>query len=173
MQSRPRPPRSTFERAYSVVVAIKGVDGLTELLIGLVLLVAPRITGSLLTAVAGELGEGTSPLRNAAAASIASAAGGLVTGAAPLAVFLLVHGAVKLLTVYALIRRAIRWYPWALGALAVLLVVQVLDLVAAPAIGGVVLAVLDVVVIVLVAWEYRRLRRERVPEVRSERIASR
>lgn len=159
MQIRAR-PRSTFERAYSIVVAVKGVDGLVELLIGLVLLVAPRITGGLLTAVAGELAEGTSPLRDAAAASVASAAGGVVTGAAPLAVFLLVHGVVKLLTVYALLRRAIRWYPWALGALSVLLVLQLIDLVTAPAAGGVVLAVLDVVVIALVGWEYRRLRQE-------------
>jgi uncharacterized membrane protein len=161
MAVRARGPRSTFDRVYSVVVAIKGLDGLVELLAGLVLLVAPRLTGSALDALATELAEGTSPLRDAAAQSIAAAGGGLVTGAAPLAIFLLVHGVVKLLTVYALLRRAIRWYPWALLALAVLLVVQLVDLITAPAVGGVVLAVLDVVVIVLVAYEYRRLRHER------------
>lgn len=155
-----RPPRSSLERVYSVVIAVKGFDGLVELGCGLILLVAPRLTGSALTALATELAEGTSPLRHAAAASIAAAGGGLVTGAAPLAVFLVVHGVVKLLTVSALLRRAIRWYPWALAALGVLLVVQLVDLVTAPAIGGGILAVLDVVVIGFVTWEYGRLRAE-------------
>jgi uncharacterized membrane protein len=173
MSMRVRAPRSTFDRVYSVVVAVKGLDGLVELLAGLVLLVAPHITGHLLLSLATELGEGTSPLRAAAATSVASAAGGLVTGAVPLALFLLVHGVVKLLTVYALLRRAIRWYPWALGALAVLLIVQVVELFAGFSVGGVLLAALDVVVIVLVAFEYQRLRRDRVPQRAPERIAAR
>ena len=164
MPPRVRTPRSTFERVYSVVVAVKGLDGLVEFVAGLILLVAPRLTGSALNALATELAEGTSPLRAAAAASIAAAGGGLVTGAAPLAVFLLVHGVVKLLTVYALIRRAVRWYPWALLALCALLVVQLVGVLTAPAIGGWVLVVLDVVVITLVGWEYERLRRERAAE---------
>lgn len=178
MPTRAGAPRSTFERVYSVVVAIKGFDGLVESVAGLILLVAPRLTGSVLESLAAELAEGTSPLRDAAARSIASAGGGLVTGAAPLALFLLVHGVVKLLTVYALLRRAIRWYPWALAALCVLFLVQLVDLITAPAIGGWVLVVLDVVVITLVAWEYERLRRERAASIagarahRSERAST-
>jgi uncharacterized membrane protein len=161
MPPRLQERRSTFERVYSVVVAVKGLDGLVELVAGLILLVAPRLTGSALEALATELAEGTSPLRAAAARSIAAAGGGLVTGAAPLAVFLLVHGVVKLLTVSALLRRAIRWYPWALLALCALLVVQLVGVLSAPAVGGWVLVALDVVVITLVGWEYERLRRER------------
>ncbi|WP_375407586.1 DUF2127 domain-containing protein [uncultured Amnibacterium sp.] len=174
MLNRARPARSTFEHGYAVVIAITGFDGLIEFVAGLILLVAPRLTGSALEALAAELAEGTPPLRDAAASSIAAADGGLVTGTAPLAVFLLVHGLAKLLTVTALLRRAIRCSPRALTALSVLLVVQLADLDAAPAVGGTVLAVLDVVVITLVTWEYRRLRRERaVPaeqEVRPGRI---
>jgi uncharacterized membrane protein len=179
MPTRAGAPRSTFERVYSVVVAIKGVDGLIESVAGLILLVAPRLTGSVLESLAAELAEGTSPLRDAAARSIAHAGGGLVTGAAPLALFLLVHGVVKLLTVYALLRRAIRWYPWALAALCVLFLVQLVDLITAPALGGWVLVGLDVVVITLVAWEYERLRRERAASVagvraqRAERASTR
>jgi uncharacterized membrane protein len=176
MHPRARTPRSTFDRIYSVAVAFKGVDGTVELLAGLVLLVAPRLTGSALYALAAELAEGTSPLRDAAAHSIAAAGGGLVTGAAPLAVFLLIHGAVKLLTVYALLRRMIRWYPWALLALVVLFLVQLVDLITAPAVGGWVLVGLDVLVITLVGWEYERLRKERAASIaaararRSERL---
>lgn len=161
MSRRVRPPRSAFDRVYTIVVAIKGLDGLVEFVAGLVLLVAPRLTGSALESLATELAEGTSPLRQAAADSIASAGDGVITGAAPLALFLVIHGAVKLLTVYALLRRALRWYPWALLALAVLFLVQLVDLIAAPALGGWVLVGLDVVVLALVAWEYERLRKER------------
>ena len=161
MPARIRAPRSRFEWVYFVLVAFKGLDGTVEFLSGLVLLVAPRLTAGALAALAAELAEGTSPLRTAAAHSIATAGGGLLTGSAPLAIFLLVHGAVKLLTVYALLRRAIRWYPWALLALVVLFVVQLVELISAPAIGGWVLLGLDVLVIALVAWEYVRLRKER------------
>jgi uncharacterized membrane protein len=152
--------RTRFERVYSLLILTQGVDGLLELVCGLVLLVAPRITGGMLEAVAAELAEGTSPLRDAAARSIASAGGGVVTGAAPLATFLLVHAVVKLVTVRALLRRAVRWYPWAIAALTVLLGAQIVDLVAAPQVGGAVLGTLDVVVILVVGWEYRRLRAE-------------
>jgi uncharacterized membrane protein len=69
--------------------------------------------------------------------------------------------------------------PWALAVLCVLFLVQLADLITAPAIGGWVLVGLDVVVIVLVAWEYERLRRERTSSVvgdrahRSERASAR
>ena len=82
-----------------------------------------------------------------------------MAGALPLALFFLVHGVVKLLTVYALLRRAVRWYPLAIAALAALLGVQIADLVAAPTLGGWVLTILDVLILALVTWEYRRLRR--------------
>lgn len=169
MRTRSRARRSTFERVYSVVVALKGLDGVVELLAGLVLLVAPRLTGSALDALATELAEGTSPLRTAAAQSIAAAGGGLVTGAAPLAVFLIVHGIVKLLTVYALLRRALRWYPWALLTLVVLFLVQLVDLITAPAVGGGVLVGLDVAVLALVSGEYEHLRKERAATIAVDR----
>lgn len=149
---------SAFERAYSVVVAVKGFYGLVELLAGAVLLLVPDFAGQLLTGVALELAEGAVTLRVAAAHAVAAASAGVAAGAVPLALFLLVHGVVKLLTAYALLRRAIRWYPWALGALGALLVVQAVDLVNAPTAGAWVLAVLDVAVVALVTWEYRRLR---------------
>lgn len=154
-------PRRGFERWYSAVVAVKGVDGAVELLAGLLLLVAPGSTEVALFAMAGELGEDPSPLRIAAAHSVASAGAGLAGHAPPLGLFLLVHGVVKLLTVRALLRRALRWYPWATAAVAALLVVQVVGLVRAPTTGGWVLTVLDVLVLVLVVLEYARLRRER------------
>ena len=72
--------------------------------------------------------------------------------------FLLVHGAVELVTVYCLIRRIMRLYPWAIGVLAVLSGVQLQAAIARPTVGARVLTALDVVVIALVVREYRRLR---------------
>jgi uncharacterized membrane protein len=168
-----RAQRSAFERVYSVIVAIKGLDGVLELVAGLVLLLAPDVAAGAFTALADELAEGSSVLQQALAMSADAASGGVAAGALPLAVFLVIHGVVKLLTVTALLRRAVRWYPWAIGALVVLLVAQVVDVVASPGIGGVVLAVLDVAVLVLVVWEYRRLRREPAPALEPDRAAVR
>lgn len=151
-----RPGAGAFERVYSLIVVFKGVDGLLELVAGIVLLVAPTAAGDVLTAIATELAEGSSPVRQAAARSIGSASGAASTA---LAVFFLVHGVVKLVTVYCLLRRAVRWYPWALAALIALLILQLVDLITAPGVGAVLLSVLDVLVIALVAWEYHRLRR--------------
>ncbi|GAA2754151.1 DUF2127 domain-containing protein [Amnibacterium kyonggiense] len=168
MPSASRPRRSAFERAYTIVVLVKGFDGAVELIAGLVLLLAPDSTAEVLFSIADELAEGPSMLRQTLAQSVESAGGGVATAATPFAVFLLVHGVVKLVTVTALLRRAIAWYPWAMGALAVLLVAQLVDVVRSPAAGGWVLAAFDVAVLVLVAWEYRRLRRE----LRDERAAA-
>lgn len=160
--TRPVPTRRRgFERAYSVVVAVKGLDGLLEAVAGALLLVAPRSAASLLQSIAAELAEGATPLAHVAARSVSAAGHGAVTSAAPLALFFLVHGAVKLLTVVALLRRAVRWYPWAILALAVLLVVQVVDVVRTPGVGGAALVALDVVVLAFVLVEYRHLRPER------------
>jgi uncharacterized membrane protein len=156
---------TAFERVYSVIVAGKGLYGLLELFAGSVMLLAPGATSQVLTAVALELAEGSVALRDAAAHALASASAGVTAGAVPLALFLIVHGIVKLLTAYALLRRAIRWYPWALAALGVLLIVQAVDLTIAPSTGAWVLAVLDAVVIALVTWEYRRLRSDGASEV--------
>jgi uncharacterized membrane protein len=161
MRARTPTRAGAFERGYSVVVALKGLDGFVELLAGLLLIGAPDLTGDLLLVIAAELGEGTSPLREAASRSITSAGTGLTGDALPLGAFLLVHGVVKLLTVWALLRRALRWYPWAIAAVAVLLGVQVAGLVPAPTAGGLTLVVLDVAVLVLVVAEFVRLRRER------------
>lgn len=150
--------RSGFERAYSVVVAVKGVDGLLEAVAGALLLVAPSSAAALLQAVASELAEGSTPIAHAAARSVSAASHGAAVSAAPLALFFLVHGVVKLLTVVALLRRAVRWYPWAIAALGVLLVVQAVDVVRSPGIGGALLVALDVAVLTLVLVEYRHLR---------------
>jgi uncharacterized membrane protein len=153
--------RSLFERVYGVVVAVKGFDGVIELVAGLVLLIAPNTIRWGLQGGAAEVQEQATPLRVFLAGELLHAdqivAGGVVT----LAVVLLVHGVVKVVTVYCLLRRILAAYPWAVLVLVGLLVWQLAVLLTAPAAGAAILAALDVVVLVLVSREWRLLAGER------------
>jgi uncharacterized membrane protein len=93
-----------------------------------------------------------------AAHADAQLAGG---GAAFLIAFLLAHGVMKLALVYALLRRIIRAYPWAVGILISFLAYQLVALATGPSIGQVLFCALDLAIIVLVWREYRELRRAR------------
>nr|WP_274635635.1 DUF2127 domain-containing protein [Microbacterium bovistercoris] len=77
-------------------------------------------------------------------------------------VYLVVHGAVKLAIVTALLLGSRRIYPWVLGALGVLLVVQIVDLALRFSVGVLLLTALDVVIIWLTAreWRHRRTLRD-------------
>lgn len=72
--------------------------------------------------------------------------------------FLLTHGAVKVALVVALLKQKLWAYPWALGILTVFLLYQAYILVAKPSFGIVFLTILDVVVILLVWREWRKVR---------------
>ena len=74
--------------------------------------------------------------------------------------FLLVHGIVKLASAVCLLRRLVRGYPWAIGALVALLVYQAADAAVTASLTMGLLAVVDVAVIALVVAEYRHLREE-------------
>mgnify|MGYP001043688199 CR=1 FL=1 len=140
---------------FLVGVFLKGLDGLVELVAGVVLLVvSPAELGSLAhRATANELAEDPHDL-------IANL---IVHGAAHLtrstsviaAIYLIVHGAVKLVIFVALLRGSRRVYPWAVGALTILLAVQIVDLVVRPSVGVALLSVLDLAIIWLTIREWR------------------
>jgi uncharacterized membrane protein len=75
-----------------------------------------------------------------------------------LGIYIAVHGAVKVAIVVALAVGAVRVYPWAIGALGILTIVQIVDLVVNPAIGVILLTVLDLIVIALTWREWRERR---------------
>src|SRR5262249_37250783 len=129
---------------FLIGVAVKGLDGLVELIGGAILLfVGPtQILGLTRRAFASELAEDPKdPLANVALHSVAH----LGTGDARfLAAYLLVHGIVKVAVVVALFVGNRRVYPWAIVVLVLFLIYQVYELVTAPSIGVVVLTALDV-----------------------------
>jgi uncharacterized membrane protein len=156
-----RPRRSRFERLYGVAVALKGLDGAIELIAGLLLLVAPNAIRWGLQGGAAEAQERLTPLRAFVADELLNADRIVATGVAVLAVVLLVHGIVKVVTVYCLLRRILAAYPWAVLALVALLVWQAVVFAADPTAGSGVLVALDVVVLAVVAREWRLLVVER------------
>lgn len=127
--------RHLLDLLFLVGVVVKGLDGVAELIGGVVAIVLPGAT--VVSITHGQLHGGDLPL---------------------LIVFLLVHGVVKVAIVVSLVVGAVRVYPWAIGALAALTVAQVVDLVMRPSIGLVLLTILDVVVIALTWREWRERR---------------
>ncbi|AYG03397.1 DUF2127 domain-containing protein [Gryllotalpicola protaetiae] len=137
-------------------VLFKGVDGLVELIGGVVLLfVSPaQLRGAAHTVTAGELAEDPHDvLANLLLHGVAHLDTG---GTAFLAVYLLVHGVVKLAIVVALLVGSRRIYPWAIAALGAFLVFQVYELVTAPTVGVAVLTAFDTAIIWLTWREWRR-----------------
>ena len=140
---------------FLIGVLLKGIDGLVELVVGipLLFLTPDQVTGLIRGLTAGELTEDPNDfwanllLHEVTKFDHASLAIG--------GVYLLVHGAVKLAIVIALLLGSRRIYPWAVGALAVLTIVQIVDLVLKFSVGVLLLCVLDVLIIVLTLREWR------------------
>jgi len=74
------------------------------------------------------------------------------------AVYLLSHGIIKIALVYALLKRKLWAYPVAIAIFSLFLVVQIYLLILKFNIFYLLLSILDIIVIVLVVWEYKHLR---------------
>ena len=145
-----------LDLVFLLGVLFKGLDGLVELVGGVLLLfVTPaKLQHVAHTATSGELAEDPHDL---IANLIVHGAAHLQRGSLVFAaVYLLVHGVVKLAIVVALLVGSRRIYPWAMAALGAFLIFQVYELVTKPSIGVAVLTVFDAVIIWLTWREWRR-----------------
>ncbi len=143
---------------FLVGVFFKGLDGLIELIGGVLLIfLSPSgLTSVAHSLTAGELLEDPHDIIANLLLKGAHQLGG--QGAFLIALFLLIHGVVKLAIVISLIIGATKIYPWAIGALGILAIVQIIDFVVKPSIGVALLTVLDFVVIALTWREWRQHR---------------
>jgi len=158
---RGRPWRRHAHRAYLAGVGFKGIHGVADVLTAVVLLVAPQLLPSGVLWMASEAGDDLGAAGPAVSGALRYVGTDLLTWPAGLlGVFLLVHGLVKLASAVCLLRRLVRGYPWAIGALVALLAYQVGDAAVTASLTMAGLAVVDVAVIVLVVAEYRHLRAE-------------
>ncbi|MCM1012990.1 MULTISPECIES: DUF2127 domain-containing protein [unclassified Brevibacterium] len=160
-----------LDLVFLIGVFGKGIDGLAEVVGGVVLLLTTpaQLTGAARALTAEELTEDPHDLLATLLLHGTAHLDGRTTTFA--ALYLLVHGVVKLAIIAALLFGTTRLYPWAILALTGFLVFQIYQLVVSPGIGLVVLSVLDALIIWLTWREWRRGRtvRDAIAEVRAWR----
>jgi uncharacterized membrane protein len=148
-----------LELVYRVGIVLKGVDGLVEVVAGLLLWFAPGLLRSLLVPLE-QIDADDRSVRIFIAHLAGRADSDLAQGAPVLVIlFLMSHGLIKLVLVYCLLKEY-RWvYPYALGVLVLFALYQIYVLVRAPGLGFALLTALDLLIIWLVWREWGALRR--------------
>jgi len=156
-----RRDRGSEERLFRVALLVKGLDGAVELLTAFALALGPvAVLDGLVQVVLDHhlLGGPQSVLAERFAAGEQHLAGGGRTFAV---VYLALHGIVKCGLVVAMARRVRPAYPVAAGVLGLFVVYEFYRATRTGSLLLPVLGVLDVIIIVLIVREYRRLAPER------------
>lgn len=144
-----------WERLFILVIVVKGIDGVLELVGGVLLLfVSPdRIHHLVGVLTQHELSEDP---RDFVASQLLHSSSALTDGAVFFAAaYLLVHGLVKVVLVAALLRGKLWAYPWMISVLVVFIVYQIYQIILAPTIGLIALTVFDILIVALTVREYR------------------
>lgn len=149
-----------FDTAYKIGVGIKGLDGLAELVAGIILIFSPHAPHRILHNVAAEFNERPQNIFHFFAHQVVHLDAQL-TGHVLIfiIIFLITHGIVKLALVYALFRKILWMYPYALAALLILFGIQVAPLFRQP--GDLALwlfTILDALIVYLVWGEYQDIK---------------
>jgi uncharacterized membrane protein len=151
-------PKDTLDRAFEVGIVLKGLNGLLELIGGIVLLlVSPsQISGVVRVVTQHTVWEDP---RDVLASQLLHSANGL-TGPVMLfgAAYLLIHGIVKVVLVAALLRNKLWAYPLMIAVLLAFIGYQGYRIVLTPGIGLIALTAFDVAIVALTWREYRRQR---------------
>ena len=149
------------ERLFLLGVWLKALDGALELLGGVALLtVSPAfILQSVQILTQDEIVEDPHDL--VANALLRLAAGLSMARQHFMALYLLVHGVVKIALVWALLKRVLMAYPLAILVFATFVAYQLYRYTLTGGLGLLMIAALDAVVIALVYLEYRALRQRR------------
>ena len=151
-------PKDLLDRTFEVGIILKGLNGLLELVGGLLLFVVTPATIDHLVATVTQFELSDDP-HDFIAVHLLRLAHGL-TGSAVLfaALYLLLHGVVKVVLVVAVLRTKLWAYPWMIALLGAFIVYQLYRLSYRFSIGLALLTVCDVFVVVLTVIEYRRRR---------------
>jgi uncharacterized membrane protein len=163
-------PTDWLDRVFEIGIIAKGLDGVVELVGGLLLLfVNPGGIHHLAAVITqGELSEDP---HDVIAHYILHTANGL-TGSAIFfgAIYLLAHGAVKVVLVIALLLNKLWAYPCLIVVLLIFIGYQLYRIALDPSAGLIALTVFDAVIVTLTWREYRRQRL--IPHDRSSSTAS-
>jgi uncharacterized membrane protein len=149
-------PQSLLDQTFQIGIILKGLDGVLEVIGGLLLLVvSPATIDRIVTNLTmHELSEDP---HDFLATHLMRTAHGL-TGPAVLfgAVYLLSHGGVKIILVAALLKNQLWAYPWTIAFLGVFIAYQVYRLSVKPSVGLTLLTVFDAFLAWLTYREYRK-----------------
>ena len=152
-------PKDTLDRAFEIGIILKGLNGLAELVGGLLLLFVSAGDIHHLAAALTQAELSEDP-HDFIARHILHTANGL-TGSAVIfgAVYLLVHGAVKVVLVIALLLNKLWAYPCLIIVLLIFIGYQLYRIALEPSAGLIALTTFDAVIVALTWREYRRQRR--------------
>lgn len=156
--SQPGMTETLLDRTFKVSLVLKGLDGVLELIGGvLLLLVSPAQLGSLVQILTQhELSEDPHDL---IATFLVRMAGTLTVSATLFgAVYLLLHGFVKVVLVWAVLKEKMWAYPWMITFLLAFILYQGYELLVAFSWGMVLLTAFDIFILCLTWYEYRRHR---------------
>jgi uncharacterized membrane protein len=149
-------PKTLLDKTYEIGIVIKGIDGVLELIGGVLVLVLSPGTILNITNFFTQDALQENP-HNILANHIEKAGHHLASGQTTFAaLFLLTHGLVKVVLVTCLLLNKMWAYPWALAVLGIFLVYQAYLLVTRPTFGMAFLTVLDIIIIGLVYREWRQ-----------------
>jgi uncharacterized membrane protein len=164
MRAREMPRRQSLAHiAFEIGIFFKGLDGVLEIVGGLLLFfVKPEtISGVVIALTQHELGEDA---HDVVASYLVRAANSFSASSQVFAgIYLLSHGVIKIVLVESLLRGRLLAYPTAIVVFALFIVYQMYRYSLQPSIAMIVLSILDVIVIALTWLEYRRLKRARYP----------
>jgi uncharacterized membrane protein len=147
-----------LDRTFAVGITLKGLDGVLEIVGGLLLLIVSPATIDRLTQSL-TLHELSEDPHDFLATHLLHAASGFGGSAARFgAVYLLSHGLVKVVLVAALLRNKLWAYPWMIVFLVAFIVYQVYRMTFAFSIGLLALTVFDLFVVWLTYREYGKQR---------------
>jgi uncharacterized membrane protein len=141
---------------FLIGVLFKGIDGVVEVIGGVALLFVDtaHLQGAVNHATGGELAEDPHDIiANLLRHGVSQLSGRTVQF---LALYLLLHGVVKIVVVIALLIGSKRVYPWAIAALVAFVLFQLYELVTAPSVGVAALTVFDLFIIWLTWREWRQ-----------------
>src|SRR5215510_15716373 len=142
-------------------MVLKGVDGVLEVVGGLILLVvSPATINRIVTALTQH--ELSQDPHDFIATRLLNTAHGLTKGSVLFAsLYLLTHGAVKVVLVAALLRNKLWAYPWMIAFLLLFIGYQIYRIVLEPSAALVALTAFDLLVVWLTFREYQRQRYRR------------
>jgi uncharacterized membrane protein len=150
-----------LDQAFVIGIVLKGLDGILEVVGGLLLLVVTPATIDRLTRALTQHELSQDP-HDFLATHLLHYTGSLTGSAIRFgAVYLLLHGVVKVVLVAALLRNQLWAYPWMILFLLAFIGYQLYRLTFAPSIGLIGLTVFDAAVTWLTWREYQRQRRVR------------